>query len=136
MTPPLELPTYRADARRDCAWSSATDGETGAEVFRLAAVNRPSLYVKSGVGTIAADIAADHARLQWLALRIAVPAVRHSDQRDGTCTLVTTPLDGRSASTRASWTPRTLTTSVQGAYGIKMPDERRTVFHLALDELF
>lgn len=81
MTGPLDLPASLADALRDYAWSRATDGGSGGAVLRLDAVNRQSLFVKHGVGTVADDIAAEHARLQWLALRIPVPAVRYFEQR-------------------------------------------------------
>lgn len=97
MTSPLDLPAALADALRGYAWTRAAEGESGGVVFRLDAVNRQSLYVKQGVGTVADDIAAEHARLQWLAPHVLVPTVRYFEQRDATCTLVATALDGRSA---------------------------------------
>lgn len=97
MLPPIPLPEGLRAAVDGYTWAQATDGESGGAVFRLDAGGRPALYLKCGLGAVAEDITAEMARLEWLAPRLPVPAVRHFVRRPGEAYLLTTAVPGRAA---------------------------------------
>lgn len=76
MIAPIVIPEILRSATTGYAWLPVTDGESGAEVFRLSADGRPTLFLKCGTGRAAHDITAEVVRLEWLAGRLPVPAVR------------------------------------------------------------
>lgn len=94
---PVPLPDGLGPAVDGYAWTPATDGESGGAVFRLEAPGRPALYLKSGTGPVAADIAAEFARLDWLAGRASVPAVCRFVRLPDAAYLLTTAVPGRTA---------------------------------------
>ncbi|WP_276611613.1 APH(3') family aminoglycoside O-phosphotransferase [Caulobacter sp. 602-2] len=75
----------------------ASAGEGGASVLRLTAPGRPTLYLKSGAGAVAAEIRAEAQRLAWLAGRAPVPSVLAFVQAAGEARLLTTAVPGVSA---------------------------------------
>ena len=97
MSTPIPLPDDLRHAADGYAWTPVTDGESGGAVFRLEAPSRPALYLKSGTGPVAADIAAEYARLEWLAGRASVPAVRRFVRLPDAAYLLTTAVPGRTA---------------------------------------
>lgn len=79
-------------------WSRDTVGESGCRVYRLSGGARAGgLYVKHGRGDHAADVAAEYARLGWLAGRMPVPRIVHYQADRSGAWLVTTALLGESA---------------------------------------
>ena len=97
MPTPIPLPDGLRHAVEGYAWTPAADGESGGAVFRLEAPARPALYLKSGTGPVAADIAAEFARLEWLAGRLPAPAVRQFVRLPDAAHLLTTAVTGRTA---------------------------------------
>jgi len=97
MSTPVAVPDPVRSATAGYAWTPATDGESGGAVFRLTARGRPTLYLKCGAGRVASDLVAEMARLEWLAGRLPVPAVRHFVRAPGAAYLLTTAVPGQSA---------------------------------------
>ncbi len=89
---PVSIPDAVRAAVEGYDWTPATDGESGAAVFRPAA-----RYVKCGTGRVADDITAELARLAWFAGRLPVPEVLHFVRSPGSAWLLTTAVPGRSA---------------------------------------
>lgn len=78
-------------------WTRVSDGESGAVVFRLESPGGDVLYLKHADGPLADALAAEHARLRWLAGRAPVPTVRAFERRTHDAFLLTSALPGRSA---------------------------------------
>ena len=97
MVTPIPVPDSVRVATTGYAWTPATDGESGGAVFRLTAPGRPTLYLKAGAGRVAHDITAELARLEWLAGRLPVPAVRLFVRAPEEAYLLTTAVTGQSA---------------------------------------
>lgn len=94
---PIALPDPIRSAIAGYAWTRATDGESGAAVFRLEATGRRTLYLKHGASRVADDVTAELARLEWLTGRLPVPRVRHFVRAAGQAWLVTEAVPGRNA---------------------------------------
>ncbi len=92
-----ELPAPIADRIIDYSATPVTDGESGSIVYRLTAVKRPTLFLKNGAGTVAADIAEEHRRLRWLTGQWPVPEIVDYAETPAGAWLLTTALPGRSA---------------------------------------
>lgn len=97
MVAPIAVPDSVRSATEGYAWTPATDGESGGVVFRLTAPGRPALYLKLGTGRVADDITAELARLELLAGRLPVPAVRLFVRAPEDAYLLTTAVPGQSA---------------------------------------
>lgn len=97
MSIPVAVPEHVRSEAAGYAWTPATDGESGGAVFRLTALGRPTLFLKGGAGRVADAIADEAARLEWLAGRLPVPAIRHFVRTGGEAHLLTTAVAGRSA---------------------------------------
>jgi aminoglycoside 3'-phosphotransferase-1 len=106
---PIALPDPLRSAVAEYAWMAATDGESGAMVYRLEAAGRPTLYVKHGTGAVGDGIMAEAARLDWLAGRLPVPRLRHFVRVPGEAYLLTEAVPGQSwrassaSPTRCRW---------------------------------
>jgi aminoglycoside 3'-phosphotransferase I len=98
MVVPIALPDSVRSAITGYASTPVTDGQSGGVVFRLTAPGRTMLYLKCGTGRVARDITAEMARLEWLAGRLPVPAVRLFVRNPGEAYLLTTAVPGQSAS--------------------------------------
>jgi aminoglycoside 3'-phosphotransferase-1 len=94
---PIALPDPLRSAVAEYAWMAATDGESGAMVYRLEAAGRPTLYVKHGTGAVGDGIMAEAARLDWLAGRLPVPRLRHFVRVPGEAYLLTEAVPGQNA---------------------------------------
>ncbi len=94
---PIAFPDSVRSAVAEYAWTPATDGASGAVVYRLEAAGRPTLYLKHGAGRVSDDIAAEAARLDWLAGRLPVPRVRHFVRVPGQAYLLTEAVPGQNA---------------------------------------
>ncbi|MBX9731188.1 MAG: aminoglycoside 3'-phosphotransferase [Sphingomonas sp.] len=79
------------------AWHPVEIGESGGTVHRLAAPDRPSLFLKQGTGRVATDIVDEFARLAWLQSRCSVPGIVHFTAADDAAWLLTTALPGKAA---------------------------------------
>jgi aminoglycoside 3'-phosphotransferase I len=98
MVVPIALPDSVRSAITGYAWTPVPDGESGGDVFRLTAPDHPTLYLKCGTGRVAHAITAEMARLEWLAQRLPVPAVRLFVRAPEEAYLLTTAVPGTSAS--------------------------------------
>lgn len=72
----VDLPDPVRAAVAGYAASPVDEGESGGAVLRLTAADRPTLFLKSGTGRVAHAITAEMARLEWMAGRLPVPALR------------------------------------------------------------
>lgn len=97
MSLPVGLPDPLRSAVAGYAWAPATDGASGAAVYRLEARGRPTLYLKHGADDAGADVGAEAARLEWLAGHLPVPRVRHFVRVPGQAYLLTQAVPGRNA---------------------------------------
>lgn len=95
--PPIALPdSIRAEVA-GYRWWRVNDGESGGDVFRLEAPGQRSLYLKCGRDHVADDISAESSRLEWLAARVAVPAVVAFSRTEREAFLLTTAIPGVTA---------------------------------------
>jgi aminoglycoside 3'-phosphotransferase-1 len=79
-------------------WTRITTGQSGGAVYRLRGKpNSADLFLKHGRGAVAADIADEMVRLQWLANHLPVPAVRQFFWDIEGAWLLMTSLPGRTA---------------------------------------
>jgi aminoglycoside 3'-phosphotransferase I len=78
-------------------WSRDTVGESGAVIYRLHHADKPSLYLKHGLGAAAADVFDEAARLRWLLGRISVPQVCHFEACGDDAWLAMTSTPGHTA---------------------------------------
>jgi aminoglycoside 3'-phosphotransferase I len=97
MQSPVPVPPCLEVAIQGYCWKRVTEGESGGAVYRLARRNRPTLYLKYGVGPIADDILAEMVRLRWLSSRIPVPDVLHFFYSSQKAWLLTSAVAGWSA---------------------------------------
>jgi aminoglycoside 3'-phosphotransferase-1 len=97
MPSPVPLPDSLDRIVAGYTWTPATEGASGASVYRLTALHRPTLYLKHATGAGAADVAAEAARLMWLAGRLPVPVVRQFVHTADAAALLTETLPGQSA---------------------------------------
>jgi len=70
----MQLPSLLAKSLADCTWQ-ATSGCSGATVYRLTRPDQSQLYLKMGPHDPNRSLAAEHARLIWLAGQLPVPRV-------------------------------------------------------------
>lgn len=94
---PVQVPPGVADAVHGYAWARDTVGEAGAEVHRLHAPDRPTLYLKHGRGQVAQDVLDEAARLRWLDGRTRVPKVLRLHASADDAWLLMTALPGATA---------------------------------------
>ena len=94
---PIVTPECIRAATENYQWTPASDGESGAKVYRLDRTSRPTLYLKFGAGKIADDITAEMVRLRWLARFGLVPQVYGFHCYAGQAWLLTTAVRGQSA---------------------------------------
>lgn len=76
---------------------AAPQGESGGCISRYEVAGEPTLYGKSGRGSVAEDITAEFVRLRWLARRVPCPTVHGFAAVDDEAMLLTTAMPGRSA---------------------------------------
>jgi aminoglycoside 3'-phosphotransferase I len=96
---------------RDHVWTRDLVGESGCTVYRLSRAGFPDLYLKHGQGAAAAMVQDETDRLQWMAERLAVPAVHHAVTINDNTWLLMTALPGKTAYQLLS----------------DMPDQRETI---------
>jgi aminoglycoside 3'-phosphotransferase I len=79
-------------------WIRIKTGQSGGAVYRLQGKpGFPDLFLKHGSGMIAVDILKEMIRLQWLANRLPVPAIRRFVYAPGDAWLLMIALPGRTA---------------------------------------
>jgi aminoglycoside 3'-phosphotransferase-2 len=79
----------------DYSWRLQTIGDSGASTFRLEAYGKPSLFLKSQSSGPFSEIAAEAARLRWLAaMGIPCPILQRVETHDGRDWLLMTALEG------------------------------------------
>jgi len=73
---PIPVPAGIAAQTDGLIWHRDRIGESGCEIYCLTDVDRrPQRYLKRGRGPQAHDVIDEYARLQWLQMRIDVPAI-------------------------------------------------------------
>jgi len=97
MTSPVDLPPALRDLTAGSRWTVVTDGESGASVHRVEAPDDSVRFLKHASGALADALAAEHARLEWLAPRVSVPTVRGFERTANDAWLLTDALPGQSA---------------------------------------
>ena len=93
----LPLPECLARLLGGAERAACRIGESGAGVERIVAADGGVSFLKMGTGLRAGDVCDEFARLQWLARRWPVPAVRHFVATPAAAWLWTEALPGRSA---------------------------------------
>lgn len=87
-----------ADALAGYVWARDQVGESGAAVYRLSGrPGAPDLFLKTGTGPTASEIAGEMVRLEWLSGHLPVPPIRHFVFTPEKAWLLTEALPGRTA---------------------------------------
>lgn len=94
---PLALPESLQSIIDEYKWASASDGASGAAVYRLDAPGRPTMYLKHGTADQSDHLVGEMARLTWLAGRLPVPRVRNFVLVPGHAYLLTEEISGQNA---------------------------------------
>src|SRR5262245_10498560 len=89
----LHLPHFLAALIQDCTWQ-ATHGCSGAAVYRLTRPDGSQLYLKSGPSDPNRSLAAESAKLGWLAGKLPVPQVYLFLQENGIDYLLMSAIPG------------------------------------------
>jgi aminoglycoside 3'-phosphotransferase-1 len=97
MRPPVPVPEWMKQALEGYHWSRATDGESGAAVYRLEKHDELTLYLKYGAGKVADDITAELVRLKWLSSFLSVPDMLQFRSTSQEAWLLTSALAGTNA---------------------------------------
>ena len=71
-----------------------TLGRSGAQVFRLLAEGKPTLFLKTSKAAYGAALRAEAARLEWLAGKLSVPEVVYFYEAEFSTSLLTTTVPG------------------------------------------